>query len=142
MILDGHLPDVPMTVDPHRAEIGAAEALEVGEQRDGLGFRLRHRVHEVEARALVREHVRDEDALGDLEPALVLLRQLALGVDLRAGREQARIALGGRVDELRHPQLPRQPFGQLVVKGRDVPAQMLVQLGVCLGCQLCHCSLA
>ena len=54
----------------------------------------------MEARALVREHVRDEHALVDLEAGLVLLQQLALGGDRGAAREVIGEALGGGVDEL------------------------------------------
>ncbi len=63
------------------------EALEVLEERERLRLRLRHRVHEVEAHAGIGQHVRDEDALVDLEAAFVLLRQLPLGVDLGPCRE-------------------------------------------------------
>ena len=80
----------------------------------------------MEADLRTREHVGDEHPLVDLEAGLLLLRQLALGVDRGAGRHEARVALGGLVDELGHAQRALQPVGELGVKRVDVLVQMLV----------------
>ena len=69
-------------------------------------------------------------ALADLESLLVLLQQLALGVDRGAARELVREALGRRVDELGHAQLPRQSVGELVVDRLHVAAEVLDPRGV------------
>ena len=125
VVLDRHVADVALAVDADRAEIGlpvAAEAVEQGERRGGG---LRHRVHEVEAGALVREDVGDEDALVDLEPLLVLLQQLALGVDRGAARELIGEPLGGGVDELGDARLRAEAVGELAVDRLDVVAQAL-----------------
>ena len=53
------------------------------------------------------EHVGDEDALVDLEPLLVLLEELSLGLDRRAGGQLVGEQLGRGVDELRDAKLPR-----------------------------------
>ena len=65
VVLDRDVADVAVAVDAHRAEIDAARAPEVRPAGASASRRgLRHRVHEVEARARVREHVRDEDRPG------------------------------------------------------------------------------
>ena len=101
VVLDRHVADFAVAVDPDRAEVGLAVPPEVVQQRERRRRGLRHRVQEMEARALVREDVGDEHALVDLESRLVLLRQLALGVDRGATREVIREALRRCVDELR-----------------------------------------
>ena len=90
----------PSRSSADRAEVGAAVAAEVVEQGERGGGRLRHRVHEVVAAARAGEHVRGEDALVDLEAALVLLQPFPLAVHGRAARKVVGEALGRRVDEL------------------------------------------
>ena len=109
MVLHGHVADVAVAVDAHRAQIGAAGALEVFEQGERVGRRLRHGVDQVEARARVREDVRDEDPLIDLEPLLVLLQELALGGDGGAARQVLGKLLGSGVDELGDAHCRRKP---------------------------------
>ncbi len=70
--------------------------------------------------------MRDEHTLVDLEAGLLLLGQLALGIDVVAGRDEAGIALGRRVHEVAHPQVASQAVGELVVDRVDVLVQMLV----------------
>ena len=73
-----------------------------------------------------RQHVGDEHALVDLEAGLVLLGQLALGIDVVAGRDEAGVALGRRVHEFAHPKVASKSVGELVVDRVDVLVQMLV----------------
>ena len=91
------------------AEVARSRTAEAVEQRQRLRLRLRHRVHQMRAAARVGEHVGEEDPLLDLEALLVLLQQLALGVDRGAGRQEVGVALRGGVDELGDPQRPRHP---------------------------------
>jgi hypothetical protein len=51
----------------------------------------------------VGEYLGEEDALGDLQSLLVLLREPALGVDFGTGGDEARVALRGGIDQLRDP---------------------------------------
>src|SRR6185369_15583980 len=74
----------------------------------------------------LREHVRDEDTLIDLEPSLLLLRELALVVDRLTSRYEARIALRGGVDEVADAKVQAKPVGELVVDRIDVLVEMLV----------------
>ena len=101
MVLHRDVSDVALAVDAHRAEVDAPVALELPQPGERLRRGLRHRVHQVEAGARVGEHMRDEDPLADLEALLVLLQQLALGVDRSAARELLGKLLGRRIDELR-----------------------------------------
>ncbi len=87
VILDRDVTDVALAIDADRAEVDAARSPEVVEPAERRCGRLRHRVHEVEAGARVGEHVGDEDPLVDLEPLLVLLEELSLGLDRGAGRQ-------------------------------------------------------
>jgi len=125
VVLHGHVADIAVTVDAHRAQIGAAGALEVLEQGERLGRGLRHGVDQVEARARVREDVRDEDPLIDLEPLLVLLQQLALGGDGGAARQVLGKLLGCGVDELGDAQLPPEAVRETGVDRLHVATQVL-----------------
>ena len=125
VVLDRHVADVAVAVDADRAEVGLAVAPEVVQQRERRRRGLRHRVDEVEARALVREDVGDEQALVDLEPGLVLLQQLALGGDRGAAREVLRKALGSRVDELGDARPCAEAVRELAVDRLDVAAEVL-----------------
>ena len=82
-------------------------------ERVGLG--LGHRVEQMRADPRVGEQVREEHALVDLEALLVLLEQLALGVDRRPGREQVGMAVGRLVDDLGQAQRPAQAVRHLLV---------------------------
>ena len=126
-------PDLALAVDADDAEVrgpGPPEAVDAVER---LRLRLRHRVQQMRAAARVGEHVGEEDPLLDLEALLVLLQQLALGVDRGAGRQQVGVALGRGVDELGHAQRPCAPVGELVVDRLGLGAEPRLALGAGLG---------
>jgi hypothetical protein len=103
VVLDRHVPDLSPPVHAHGAQVDRSRALQVLREGERLGLGLRHRVHQVETRSAVGEHLGDEDALVDLEALLVLLGQLALGVDRRSRGQEVGEPLGSLVDELRDP---------------------------------------
>jgi hypothetical protein len=70
-----------------------------------------------------REHVGEQQSLGDLGAVLVALPALALAVHVRPGRDEGGEALGGEVEELLDPQRPPQVVRQLGVELVRVGAQ-------------------
>jgi hypothetical protein len=85
-------------------------------------------VQEVATESRIGEHVRDEDALVDLEALLVLLQQRAFGVDRGARGDQRREARRGRVHELGRAQAEAEVVGELEVDRLDPLAQQRLEL--------------
>ena len=124
VVLDRDRADLAGAVDADRSEIERAGALELAALSERRRGGLRHRVHQVEAGARASEHVRDEEPLRDLEALLVLLQELALGVDRGATGEVVGEALGRGVDELGEAQLLAEAVREVVVDRFDVVAQL------------------
>ena len=89
-----------LPLDRRGAEIDrAACAVNSRSRASDFGSRQQHRVAEMRAGVRMRQHVREEDALIDLDAVLVALHLLALRIDLLARRHQAGNELGGLVGE-------------------------------------------
>lgn len=63
----------------------------------------------------VGEHSGDEVTLGDLQPGLVFLLELPLGIDLGPRRQQVGKPLGRHVDQIRHAERVLEVVGQRFV---------------------------
>src|SRR4051812_37897741 len=66
----------------------------------------------------------EEQALRDLRALLLALQVLGLRVDLRAGRDEARDALGGAIDQLVEAQSDGVVLGELGIELLGVLAQV------------------
>ena len=113
----------PLAAQVRRAEVGDAGGAEVVEALERLRGRAQHRPHEVRARGGRGEHVREQQALRDLEPLLVGQRPRVLGLQRLARGHQPRHALGRAREQRLQPQRPAAAVGQLVVERVGVHAQ-------------------
>ena len=116
-------PRPPLAAQRSGPEVGDAAGAEVVEALERLRGRAQHRPHEVRARGGRGEHVREQQALRDLEPLLVGERPRVLGLQRLARRHQPGHALRRTRQQRLEPQRPAAAVGQLVVERVGVDAQ-------------------
>ena len=104
-------------------ELHHAIALELRQQCLGVGPRQQHGMAEMPSGTRAAEHGGQEQALVDLEPALVALDGALLRRDLLRGRDQPRDHAGGPDHQILDPHETRPPHRQRVIDGIAVAAK-------------------
>ena len=112
-----------LAADVDRAEVGRTGAAEVVEPLERLSGGSEHRPDEVRSGAGRGEHVREKEALGDLDALLVGQPALGLGGQLIAAGDEPRVALRGGLEQLVVAQRLREAVGELVIDRLGVRAQ-------------------
>ena len=132
------VPDVALARDVRRAEVDATGGLERLAVLERERRRAQHHVDQVPAGLRVREHVAEQQALGDLVASLSFCRCSRSRVDRRAGRRQPGDALGRGVDEVVGAQAVGPVRRELAVQrarmARQEPVPRGVQRGEDLAC--------
>ena len=116
-------PCAALATDVNGAEVGDTGGAEVVESLERLRRGTEHRVDQVRAGARRGQHVGEEDALSELRALLFGQRPLGLGRHLLPARDEARVALGGRDEQLLVAQRSGHPLGELVVDLLDAGAE-------------------
>ena len=94
-VVDRHHRRLAAPLHPRRAEIDHAVLDELAHALDRFRLRQQHGLAEMRAGIGQRQHLREENALVDLDAVLLALHQPAFGVDLLLRRRQTRHQLGG-----------------------------------------------
>src|SRR6516165_9050179 len=92
-----------VALEANRAEIKRTVRRQLGERLLGLRSRQQHRVAEMPPRLIMREDVRDQNALVDLEAVLVALEHVLFRRDLCALGHKPRKRIGSSKQEFFHP---------------------------------------
>jgi hypothetical protein len=92
-----------LALEATRAEIKRTVRRQLGERLLGLRSRQQHRVAEMPPRLIMREDVRDQNALVDLEAVLVALEHVLFRRDLCALGHKPRKRIGNSKQEFFHP---------------------------------------
>ena len=112
-----------VALEANRAEIKRTVRRQLGERLLGLRSRQQHRVAEMPPRLIMREDVRDQNALVDLEAVLVALEHVLIRRDLCALRHKPRKRIGSGKQEFFHPHEASHAMGDGAVDRARMRAQ-------------------
>src|SRR5262249_30097731 len=127
-------------LDRDLAEIDRTDGGKLVEEFSRLRMQQQHRVAEMPAGALAREHVGEEDALVDLVSFLITLQERVFGRDLLARRHEARNGGGGFVDEVFEPGEAGAVESEQVVEGLHMRMQEFFALCARDGTERLRCG--
>ncbi len=116
-IVDGDDRGLALPLDARGTEVDDAFADEFRHALDRFHLRPQHACAKMHAALAQRQHLRQENALIDLDAILLALHRDAFGLDLPLRWRQPRHQFRRLIDEVVDPQEFFQPVGQLAIDG-------------------------